>query len=414
VLSIDLDRFKFVNDSLGHEVGDMLLCSVAECIREIVPPDALAVRYGGDEFVVLLERVASLPDIRALAEQIAARLRRPFALGSYVIYSSARIGIAYSSPEQPSPEHILKNADMALMRARGRSGGGIQVFDPAMRQELHNEARLEYELRQALTLSAQAFRDVYLQYQPIISMATGHLTGYEALVRWRHPELGQIAPDRFVTLAEEIGLIETLSWWILTNACRQLREWRSLPGGSQLVMQVNISPILLMQMHFADRVAAVLRDTDVPGDALKLEITESSTLDVEEVGLQSLEKLRALGVGLCIDDFGTGYSSLSRLRELPIETIKIDRVFISRMSSLNDGLAIVEMILALGETLKMDIVAEGVETNEQWQLLRAIGCVLGQGFLFSLPLDAHMAGELIGKRLTLEDRQFKWTSIELP
>ncbi|HEU5088960.1 MAG TPA: EAL domain-containing protein, partial [Roseiflexaceae bacterium] len=277
-----------------------------------------------------------------------------------------------------------------------------------------NEARLEYELRQALTLPAQAFRDVYLHYQPIISMATGHLIGYEALVRWRHPELGQIAPDRFVALAEEIGLIETLSWWILTNACRQLREWRSLSGGSQLVMQVNISPVLLMQMHFADCVAAVLRDTDVPGDALKLEITESSTLDVEEIGLQSLEKLRALGVGLCIDDFGTGYSSLSRLRELPIETIKIDRVFISRMSSLNDGLAIVEMILALGETLKMDIVAEGVETNEQWQLLRAIGCVLGQGFLFSLPLDAHMAGELIGKRLTLEDRQFKWTSIELP
>ena len=215
-----------------------------------------------------------------------------------------------------------------------------------------------------------------------------------------------------MALAEEIGLIETLSWWIVTNACRQLREWRSLPGGGKLVMQVNISPVLLMQLHFADRVAAVLRDTNLPGDALKLEITESSTLDVEEIGLQSLEKLRMLGVCLCIDDFGTGYSSLSRLRELPIATIKIDRVFISRMSSLNDGLAIVEMILALGETLKMDIVAEGVETSEQWQLLRAIGCVLGQGFLFSLPLDAQTAGELVGKRLTLEDRQFKWIPLE--
>jgi EAL domain-containing protein (putative c-di-GMP-specific phosphodiesterase class I) len=309
------------------------------------------------------------------------------------------------------PEDILKDADVALIRARARGGGGIQLFDPAMRQEMRNDARLEYELRLALTNSTRQFEDFHLHYQPIISMATGQLIGYEALLRWRHRELGQIAPARFVPLAEEIGLIEPLSWWALREACRQLKEWRAIPGGEALVMQVNISPIVLMQVYFTARVAAIVREAGIPGQALKLEITESSTLDVEAVGLQSLAKLRAMGIRLCIDDFGTGYSSLSRLRELPIATIKIDRVFISRMSTRDDGLAIVEMIIALGEALKMDIVAEGVETTEQLLLLRNVGCELGQGFLFSSPLDPATAGSLIGKRLDLAQRQFVWQAV---
>jgi diguanylate cyclase (GGDEF)-like protein len=408
VLSIDLDRFKLVNDSLGHAIGDELLRSVGVRLRELLSGVEGLVRIGGDEFAVLLEHPEDVDRAVSIAEEIVDALRQPFTLGTYEIYTSARIGIALSTPETIAPEDVLKDADVALTRARERGGGGVQLFDPAMRREIQDDTRLEYELRLALTHPTHPFEGFYLQYQPIISMASGELIGYEALLRWKHRDLGQIPPDRFISLAEEIGLIEPLSWWALREACQQLSEWRTWPGGESLVVQVNISPVLLMQVHFTTRVAAIIQETGLPGQALKLEITESSTLDVQAVGLQSLVKLRAMGVLLCIDDFGTGYSSLSRLRELPIATIKIDRVFISRMSTRDDGLAIVEMILALGETLKMEIVAEGVETTEQWRLLRTIGCVLGQGFLFSSPLDAEAAGSLIGKRLALGEHYFVW------
>ena len=395
VLFIDLDRFKVVNDSLGHLVGDELLKSIARqlqvCLRH---RDAVA-RFGGDEFVILLEDIQDIDEPKRVAERIQNQLRQPFNLNDYEVFTEISMGIIVSTMGYDRPEDVLRDADIAMYYAKAQGRGRYEVFDPAMQTVAMTRLQLENDLRRAIAL-----QEFCLHYQPIVSLSTGQLSGFEALVRWDNPSGRIYPPAEFIPVAEETGLINELGWWVLQEACHQISIWQQqFPQTPPLAINVNLSGVQLKQVNLLNRIEEILQQTGIPSYCLKLEITESCILETVSREEKMLKQLKALGILLCIDDFGTGYSSLSRLHEFPIDTLKIDRSFVSRIGADNSGVEIIQTIVTLARSRGMDIVAEGIETPTQLQKLGELGCELGQGYLFSQPVDSEKASELLGLKV---------------
>jgi diguanylate cyclase (GGDEF)-like protein len=394
VLFLDLDRFKIVNDSIGHHGGDGLLIAVAQRLASALRPEDTVARMGGDEFAILIEGLSGSDDARIVAARVQAALSRPIDLGGYEVFTSASIGIVLSSSSSLStehPEHLLRNADMAMYRAKGVGPAGHALFDRAMHRDALARLQLETDLRHAL--ERDEFRIVY---QPVISLRTGRIAGAEALIRWQHPERGLVAPSEFVPLAEDTGLIVPIGAWVLRQACRQVQAWTSpFAGDPPLTLAVNLSIKQFAKPGLDERLAEVLAETGLAAERLALEVTESIVIDQPEATTVLLASLKGLGVKVHMDDFGTGYSSLSYLHQLPLDGLKVDRAFVSRMDHDERSRQLVHTVLQLARSIGLTAVAEGVTTPEQLAELRRLDCEFGQGYLFSQPLDPDEMGALI-------------------
>ena len=381
VIFLDLDRFKVVNDSLGHMVGDRLLKEAAQRLERCIRPGDTLARLGGDEFVMLFEDVKEVETAKAIAERIQEVLSAPFVMEGTEIRCSASIGIALTSKDYQFPEEVLRDADITMYRAKTLGKARYEVFDPAMRLEAAAVLQLENDLRRALEMD-----ELRIQYQPIIALAGERTLGFEALLRWDHPRHGLVRPDDFIPLAEETGLIVPIGEWVLRKACSQTRVWRDRGWGPMRVA-VNISAVQLRRSDFVTLVEKIVGETGAEPHLLDLEITESVLMDRNESMVVKFLELKELGARICLDDFGTGYSSLSYLQGLPIDVLKIDRSFTMNLESVKENRKIIETIHMLGRSLGAEVIAEGIETREQLEYLREIGCDCGQGFLFSRPLD---------------------------
>ncbi len=402
VLFLDLDRFKVINDSLGHMSGDQLLIEIARRLENCLHPGDTVARLGGDEFTILLEDITDVSDAIAIAERIKLELARPFHLsgsgdgstgGLHEVFTTASVGITHSGHGYTRPADLLRDADTAMYRAKSLGKTRHEVFDPAMHQHAANLLQMENDLRRAVER-----REFVVYYQPIIELETGKIGSFEALVRWQHPELGFVSPADFIPLAEETGLIVPLGEMVLREACRQMRAWqRRFDLPDSVTMSVNLSGKQFAQTDLMGSVKQVLKETGLAPQHLKLEITESVVMENITTATETLHHLHDFGISLSIDDFGTGYSSLSYLHRFPASTLKIDRSFVSQMSHNNENTEIVRTIRMLAQSLGMDIVAEGVETQEQLTQLQALGCEYGQGYLFSRPVAAEPAAALLAK-----------------
>jgi diguanylate cyclase (GGDEF)-like protein/PAS domain S-box-containing protein len=393
VMYLDFDRFKMVNDSLGHKAGDELLVNLARRLQSTLRPTDLIARLGGDEFAILLEDMTRERDAVDLAERIQRELQRAFQLGDMEVTITASIGITFSTNGYQTSEQIIRDADIAMYKAKSKGKGQYALFDSSLHQHVAAQLKLESELRRALGQG-----QIYLEYQPIYSLKEQTLIGFEALVRWRHPERGALEPAIFIPTAEETGLIVPLGNWVLTEACRQLRAWKDAHGGEGIGISVNVSSLQLTHPEFVVRVREALDAARLDASDLTLEVTESVLMDGIENAVSSLNELRAMGVTLSIDDFGTGYSSLNYLATLPIDALKVDRSFIEKMSAEGDGNEIVRAIFKLGQALSKQVFAEGIETEPQLTMLQELGCEFGQGFLLSRPVDAQRAGGFVANR----------------
>jgi len=391
VLFMDLDRFKVVNDSLGHLLGDQLLIGVASKLQSCLRPGDTIARLGGDEFTILLEDLKSNNEAIYIADRIQRELAEPFELNGRTVFASASIGIAPSTIGYERPEDILRDADTAMYYAKSLGGARHHVFDQSMHVRVVKLLQMQNDLRAAIERE-----ELVVEYQPIVSLETFRVTGFEALARWRHPEHGLINPGQFIPIAEETGLIVPIGQWILRKACMQLRQWQdSQPTETRLTMSVNLSGKQFAQPNLIQEIERVLEETNIDPRSLWLEITESVVVENVEAASEICKRLRRLGVGLSIDDFGTGYSSLSSLHSFPISTLKIDGSFVSRMNGDNENTEIIRTIMSLAGNLGMDVIAEGVETLEQITKLRTLGCEKGQGFFFSRPMPATDAEKLL-------------------
>ncbi|HSL69413.1 MAG TPA: EAL domain-containing protein [Longimicrobiales bacterium] len=396
VLFLDIDRFKIINDSLGHLVGDHLLVTIARRLETCVRDEDTVARLGGDEFAILLTEVADVSDATRVAKRVQHELAKPLTLDGHEVYVSASVGIALSSSGYDRPEDVLRDADTAMYRAKTGGRARYEVFDRAMHREAVGLLQLESDLRRALERN-----EFVLHYQPIISLETGELTGFEALVRWSHPTRGLLQPGDFIELAEETGAIVPLGWWVVGEACRQIMQWTATsPRAAQLNMSVNFSARQFSQPDLIERIDQILQRTGFDPGRLRLEITEYVMMQSATTASTMLDDLRRRGIQLCIDDFGTGYSSLSYLHRFPIDTLKIDRSFISRVDEEGSSLQLIETIVALSRTLGLEAIAEGVETPEQLEMVRRLGSGFAQGYQISMPLPAADAEALIrgGKR----------------
>jgi diguanylate cyclase (GGDEF)-like protein/PAS domain S-box-containing protein len=393
VLFLDIDRFKVINDSLGHVRGDEVLMEVGRRLQSGLRPHDTVARLGGDEFGVLLEDVPDAETARKVAERLQDALKAPFMLHSQEIFCGASIGIAQGNASYARPEDIMRDADTALYRAKGQGRGRWVEFDSTMHDRAVELLRLETDIRRALER-----RELLLHYQPVVSLQSGEIVGAEALVRWQHPERGLVAPMEFIPLAEEMGLIVPIGAWVLHEACRQMKQWQDRLGLPDLEIGVNLSSKQFQAPGLVTEVGRVLRETGLSPRSLRLEVTESLLMDRHPQVADAMTGLRAMGVRIDLDDFGTGYSSLSYLHQFPIDTLKIDRSFISRLGTTSDGIEIVNTILALAQSLDMEVVAEGVETAEQLQLLRNLHCAYAQGYHLSRPVDSEHFEALLGER----------------
>ena len=395
-LFLDLDRFKIINDSLGHMVGDQLLVGIAHRLEACLRPGDTVARLGGDEFTILLEDLSDMEDAIEVARRVQEAVTQPFNIGGHEVFTTASIGIALSNTGYERAEDLLRDADTAMYRAKLEGKKRHVVFDKAMHDRAMQLLQTETDLRRALTR-----QEFFLNYQPIVSLETGRVLSFEALVRWRHPERGTVAPGDFIPVAEETGLIVPLGLWVLNEACQQMREWQRLGLADEAVtMSVNLSSRQFSQADLIEQIAGALRESGLKAGNLKLEITESMVMENIDTAIDMLMQLRNLGVGLSIDDFGTGYSSLSYLHRFPIDTLKIDRSFVTQMTDNSENAEIVRTIVTLARSLDMAVVAEGVETADQLRQLGDLGCDYGQGYLFSRPVGAGLAVEL------LTDEQF--------
>lgn len=389
LLFIDLDNFKDLNDTLGHDTGDALLVQVAERLNACTREEDTVARLGGDEFVVMLQDLSALQSealrqTEQAAKKISAVLGQPYELAGQFHQCSVSIGIAMFSDSFNSKEILLKRADMAMYQAKADGRNTVRFFNPAMQAKVSERASVEADLREAL-----AHGQFVLHYQPQVD-ASGHIVGAEALVRWQHPQHGLLPPGRFIPVAESSGLILPLGDWILQAACQQLVAWAGNPATAARCIAVNVSAYQFRQPDFADKVLRVLQQTGARADHLKLELTESQLIDDVDSVIAKMTRLRAAGVRFSLDDFGTGYSSLSFLKRLPLDQLKIDRSFIRDLLTDPDDAAIIKAILTLGESLELNVIAEGVETVAQQQALQAIGCRHFQGYLFGRPVPAAL------------------------
>lgn len=377
LLFIDIDHFKAINDSLGHSAGDRILEQVADRIRDVVRPGDTVARFGGDEFVVLCERLDVAEDAVMIADRLDASFERPVLIEQREVHVGVSIGISYADPDDPDPLAVMRDADAAMYLAKAGGRGRWVIFDDALRARATEHRRTETALRS--TVDGQ---DLELHYQPVVSLQTGCISGVEALLRWRRDgEL--VGPDSFIPLAEETGLIVPIGTWVMRTACAQIAAWQRRPGWSGLRLAVNVSARQLQQVDFAEVVVAASSEAGLAPGSLSIEITESVLLDdVEASGLR-LDHLKQLGIGVSLDDFGTGYSSLTYLRRFPVDSVKLDRSFVAGMGSDPGDTAIVTAVVELGQALGLESVAEGIETETHLEMLRALGCDSGQGFLFS-------------------------------
>ncbi len=390
VLFLDVDRFKVVNDSLGHQVGDQLLVAIARRLEGSLRPGDMVARLGGDEFAIVLDHLKLSGDATQAAERIQKELSVPFSLSGHEVFASVSIGIAVSLTPYDKPEDFIRNADTAMYRAKDQGRGRFEVFDKEMHARAIALLELETDLRKAI-----ARNEFKVHYQPIVSLENWRIAGFEALLRWEHPEHGFISPTKFIPVAEETGLIIHIGRWVLAEACKQLREWQQkYPSDPPLTISVNLSGKQFSHPNLIEEISSILDDTGLDARSLKIEITESAIIENIELATAILKQLKALGIRISLDDFGTGYSSLSYLHRFPIDTLKIDRSFVTRMN-LPKNSEIVQTIVTLAVNLGMDVIAEGVETREQVIHLTGLDCEYVQGYLLSKPVDGPAIEELI-------------------
>ena len=394
VLFLDCDHFKMVNDSLGHLTGDQLLIQIAHRLQSCLSNQDMMARFGGDEFTILLGNIDHIEQVTEIAKRLLNAFGQPFYLENREMFTNVSLGIVLGQAHYQKPEEILRDADIAMYRAKGKGRGCYQIFTQQMHTEIQKRVQLETDLR--LALQREQF---ILYYQPIVSLLTGRITGFEALLRWHHPQKGLVAPDQFIPLAEETGLIIPIGLWALREACSQLQTWL----GEKLTkfplkINVNLSVKQFCQSNLIEKIDQILQEYQLNGEHLGLEITESAIMDNAQSALSILEQLRCRDIQLSIDDFGTGYSSLSYLHQFPVDTLKIDRSFIQCIRETQESVEIVEAILTLAHTLNMSVTAEGVETPQQLKLLKQMGCEEGQGYFFSRPVRQEIAGSLMSEQ----------------
>ncbi|MEM1291331.1 MAG: EAL domain-containing protein [Cyanobacteria bacterium P01_H01_bin.162] len=391
LLFIDFDRFKVINDSLGHAVGDELLVAIAQALPTLVRASDLVARLGGDEFVILLEHVTGIDEAIALAERILTHLQSPLEIQGQQIFMSASIGIVLGGDDYQQPETVIRNADIAMYRAKATGRDGYAIFDPAMHAQVRDRLQLENDLRRALKK-----QEFVLFYQPVVALETLKIVGFEALLRWRHPTRGLLMPDRFIHVAEESNLMPPLGEWMLLTACQQVSEWQAqIAPAAGLCLSVNLSVKQLHPSMLLPQLKQVLAMTQIKPQTLALELTESLLVENIETTSDMLHQLQAIGVTISIDDFGTGYSSLSYLHQLPVNALKIDRSFVSPSQPNLRNQTIAESIVGLSNLLGFNAIAEGIETPQQLAWLRSLQCEYGQGFLFAPPVPAAQAEQLL-------------------
>lgn len=394
VLFLDLDRFKLVNDSLGHAAGDELLKAFAERLKRSTRPGDVVARLGGDEFAVLADDLHDMQDAVLLAERIHNALQGPFDLDGQQVFTSASIGIAKSAERYKDGDELLRDADIAMYSAKELGGASHKLFDSDMHVVMVSRLQLETDLRQALERE-----ELRVAYQPIVRLSDGKLAGFESLLRWKHPLKGSIRPREFISMAEETGLVIPIGRWLLAQVLKDLGGWlRDYPAHTELFVSVNVSDREFIQPEFIDMIDDALRSASVKPGSLELELTERMLMHYAKLRADTLPKLRERGIRIAIDDFGTGYSSLSRLQRLPIDKLKIDQSFIRDMHHSEENAELVRTILAMGQNLGMQCVAEGIERREQYDQLKQLGCDYGQGFLISKPMMAHRVDTLLSIR----------------
>lgn len=391
LLFLDLDRFKNVNDSVGHSMGDKLLVKIANRLSDLLRPTDTVARLGGDEFAILLPDVRSAAAASQVAERVLEVLGGKFVISGHEIFATGSIGIALNTMEYGRPEELLRDADIAMYRAKENGKSGYELFDREMHSRAVAQLRLETDLRRAIDRN-----EFTLEYQPIVSLKDGRMVGFESLVRWDHPERGKLQPNEFIPTAEDTGLIVPICWWTLREACRQMSQWqKDFPDRVPFTVSVNVSGRLFHQWDMVEQFTRIFQETGMDPSRMRIEITESRLLEHVSEATSKLEQLREMGVGLQIDDFGTGYCSLTYLQKFAYDSLKIDRSFVSSIEEGNGSGAIVQTIIALGHMLDMNIIAEGVETENQLEQLRNLDCPQVQGFWFSRPVDHRRAAELI-------------------
>lgn len=398
VLYFDVDRFKNVNDSLGHSVGDSLLVAIARRLESMLRPSDTLAHLSGDEFAVLLSQLADADDTSKVVKRIHELLEKEFTIQGHAIYTSVSIGIAVAADQYNAPEQVLRDADLAMYRAKAlEEQREAVVFDAHMHASAVQRLRLETDMRRAIDRE-----EFVVHYQPIVSLKTGRVLSFEALMRWQHPERGLLGPNEFIEVAEETGMISELSWWILRQAAAQTRRWQQLvPDNDHLGISVNVTGALFRNEEVSKQLLQLLEACELSPKYMHLEITERSFMDHQDAVLSELDKLRSAGVQLHIDDFGTGYSSLSYLKRYSYDTLKIDRSFIRDVTNAGEASAIVQAIVSLGKNLNMNIVAEGVENAEQVRFLREMNCPEAQGYWFSRPLTEEKAHQVLAQPLRL-------------
>lgn len=390
VLFLDLKRFKNINDTLGHTIGDKVLMIAAKRFVRMLTPNDTVARLGGDEFAIILRNLSTVGKAQKVARRIANSISQPFSLSGNRISVSVNVGIAPCDAEYETPEEILRDADIAMHFAKERNIGAA-VFTKELRERFLERAKLELDLRHAVERG-----ELSMHYQPIVDLREGRLIGFEALLRWNRGDSGFIPPNKFIPLAEESGLIVPITNWILNETCSQLARWRRIsPACENLIVSVNISGKHLATDDLVDDVELALDATKLPPELLKLEITESTAMENAEHTIAILNRLKSIGVQLSIDDFGTGYSSLSHLHRLPFDTLKIDRSFVSRVGENGENSEVLQTIISLAKNLKMRVIAEGIETVSQLNVLRHLGCDLGQGYLLAKPQNRENAEKMI-------------------
>jgi diguanylate cyclase (GGDEF)-like protein/PAS domain S-box-containing protein len=390
VLFLDVDRFKLVNDSLGHMSGDQLLISLARRLSGILRPGDMVAHIGGDEFAVLADHIAKPDDATQIASRIQRGLQTPFSLAGQEVFATTSIGIAMSTSGYERPEEVLRDADAAMYRAKAQGSGRYELFDKGMHARALARLKLETDLRRAIERN-----ELLLHYQPVVSLSSGKITGFEALARWQHPERGLVGPLEFIPVAEETGLIVPIGAWVVGEACRQARRWQERFPRTPLSVSMNLTSTHFTETEVMRGIEQALQETGLDGHHLMIEITESVMMKEIDSVIAILLALKSLDIELHIDDFGTGYSSLSYLHRLPTDALKIDRSFVSRMGKGKSDIAIVRTIVEMAHNLGRHVIAEGIETPEQLERLRALGCEFGQGYHFSRPLEEQAAEALL-------------------
>jgi len=394
-LFLDLDRFKVINDSLGHAAGDELLRRVAIRLQAGVRAGDTVARLGGDEFIILLTRISSEEAAGKVAAKFLHRVRDPFTVEERNVFITTSVGVSIYPNDGLDPETLIQNADIALYRAKEEGRDNYQLYAPAMNARAIQNLTLENRLRQALPNE-----ELILHYQPIVDVQSGQVSGAEALLRWQHPELGLLPPGEFISLAEVTGLIIPIGHWVLKTACEQIREWHAM-GYPHLSVSVNLSPRQFQQAKLVSQVSDSLEASGIDAGSLDLEITESSAMQNAELTINTLLELKGLGVGISLDDFGTGHSSLNYLKRFPIDRVKLDQSFVRDMTRNSEDATIVQAVISMAHALKLVVVAEGVETRDQLAFLQQHGCDQMQGFLFSRPVEPAEFRKLLGRKQAL-------------